>query len=161
MTTAEVPDILERIALIQREILNPTTGRACTAYENVPYVISSVDMPLFVNYAGPASQLLSAGSDANAREFNEIRAYTMILYHSPFGSGTEGEMSSLLTPFFPLVYIRFGMYPKLKLLAGIVDARLTGDSGMSTVNFMNQQYFGIKFTLQVSNKVRRLLGNYE
>ena len=159
--TAEVPDVLARIAVIQREILDPLTGRACTAFENVPYTISSVDMPLFVNYAGPASQLVPAGSDAAAREFTEIRSYTMILYHSPFGSGTESEMASLLTPFFPLVYIQFGLYPKLKQLVGIVDARLTGDSGMTVVNFMSQQYFGVRFTLQVNSKVRRVLGDYE
>lgn len=159
--TAEVPNILTQIAIIQGEILDPVSGRACTTYANVPYTISMRDMPLFVNYAGPLTQMLLTGSDEAAREFNEIRAFTMILYHSPLGAGIEGEMSSFLTPFFPLVYAKFGEYPRLKQLAGVVDAKIIGDGGMAIVNFINQQYFGVRFTLQVTSRVRRTLGSNE
>ena len=159
--TAEVPNVLAKLAAIQAEILDPQSGRACVSFENVPYTISAADMPLFVNYVGPLTQAVLMGSDSFAREFNEMRTYTMTLFHSPLGAGVEGEKMGLLTLFFPLVYEKFGSYPHLKELAGTLDAKLTGDSGMTIVNFIGQQYFGVRFTLQVTSKNRRTLGEYE
>jgi hypothetical protein len=151
--TAEVPNVLAQLAIIQREVI--------VAFENVPYTISAADMPLFVNYVGPLTQAVVAGSDEEARDFNEVRTYNMVFYHSPFGGGVEGEKMGLLTPFFPLIYAKFGAYPHLKNLAGTLDSKLTGDSGMTLVNFVGQQYFGARFTLQVTSKNRRLLGDYD
>lgn len=159
--SAEVNNVLTQIAVIQREIIDPQSSRALVAHENVPYTISAADMPLFVNFVGPLSQNQLMGSDERAREFNEVRAFTMTLYHSPFGSGIEGEKMGLVTPFFSLVYQKFGLYPHLKNLGGVVDAKLVADSGMTVVTFGSQDYYGVRFTLQVTSRVRRLLGEDE
>ena len=159
--SAEVHDILARLAVIQREIVDPQSGKTLVAFENVPYTISAVDMPLFVNFVGPLSQNLLMGSDEKAREFNETRTFTMTLYHSPYGSGIEGEKMGLITPFFALVYAKFGLYPHLKNIGGAMDAKLVGDSGMTVVPFVSQEYYGVRFTLQTTSRVRRLLGENE
>lgn len=159
--TAEVPNVLAQLAVIQAEILNPENSKALVSFENVPYTISAADMPLFVNFIGPLTQATLMGSDEQAREFNEVRTYNMLFYHSPMGSGVEGEKMGLLTPFFPLIYNKFGAYPHLKNLPGALDAKISGDSGMTVVSFSGQNYYGVRFTLTVTSKVRRLLGDYE
>lgn len=159
--SAEVNDILAQLAVVQRELIDPVSGRAIVAFENVPYIINTADMPLFVNFAGALNRNDVAGSDHEARTFNETRNYTVVLYHSPFGAGVEGEKSGLLSPFFKMVYDKFGAYPHLKNLGGVLDAKLISDSGMATVRFANQDYFGVRFTLQVISKIRRPFGDGE
>ena len=85
----------------------------------------------------------------------------MMLYHSPFGAGVEGEKMGLLTPYFKLVYDKFMSYPHLKQLAGALDSKIVNDSGMTVLEFVGQRYFGVRFTLQVTSKVRRLLAEYD
>jgi len=159
--TGNVDEVMEKLAEIEREILDPVTNKALVAYENVPYTISAADMPLFVNFVGALTNSEMIGSDEKARTYNDTRNYTLTLYHSPFGAGVEGEKMGLLTPFFARVYDTFAKYPHLKLMGGVMDAMLTGDSGMTIVNFVAQQYYGVRFTLQVTSKTRRLLGDYE
>ncbi len=159
--SAEVQDILIRLAAIQRELIDPVSGLPLVAFDNVPYIVNTADMPLFVNFAGALNRNDVAGSDHEARTFNETRNYTMVLYHSPFGSGVEGEKSGLLSPFFKMVYDKFGAYPHLKNLGGVLEAKLISDSGMTVVRFSNQDYFGVRFTLQVVSKIRRPFGDGE
>ncbi len=159
--TAEVNNVMAQLATIEAEITDPVSGLAVRSYENVPYTISAADMPLFVNYVGELNNNALTGSDERGREFNETRAYYLNLYHSPYGSGIEGEKMGLLTPYFSMVYTLFGKYPHLKQLPGALDAKIVGDSGMKVLTFAGQQYYGIRFTLQVISKVRRPLGEDE
>lgn len=159
--TGNVDEVMATLAVIEREILDPVTGRAVVAYENVPYTISAADMPLFVNFVGALTGSEMIGSDEDARTYNDTRSYSLTLYHSPYGAGVEGEKMGLLTPFFARVYDTFAKYPHLKLMGGVVDSKLTADSGMTIVNFVGQQYYGVRFTLSVTSKTRRPLGDYE
>jgi hypothetical protein len=156
--SAEVASVMAQLAVLQREILDPVTGDAITAYANVPYTTSVASMPCFINYAGPLSSNTVIGSDDNAREMREVRMYEMVFYHSAYGSGIEGEKVGLLLPYYQLVYEKFGAYPHLKNLGGIIDAVIASDSGMGTVTFVNQTYYGTRFRLQVTGRVRRVLG---
>lgn len=161
MMTPDVDKILARIALLQRSIIDPVTGKAIVAYDNVPYTISVADMPLFVNFVGELSQSVMIGSDHLGRTFNETRVINMMLYHSPYGTGAEGEKMGLLTPYFSLVYNLIGKYPHLSNLGGIIDAKLSNDSGTTVVSFNGQSYFGVRFALQIVSKTRRSLAEDE
>ena len=156
-----IADVLARIAVIQREIISPDTGAAMVSYDNIPYTISGVDMPLFVNFAKPMTKSDIIGEDAKGRDFNDTRNYDMILYHSGYGQGVEQEKSGALTPYFDLMLNKFGAYPHLKGLPGVLDAQITSDSGSVAVNFVGQSYFGARFTLTVITKVRRPLASLE
>jgi len=156
-----VDEVMAKLATIEREILDPVSGKAVVAYENVPYTISAIDMPLFVNFVGALTESEMIGSDEDARTYNDTRTYSLTLYHSPFMAGVEGEKMGLLTPYFALVYDTFAKYPHLKMMGGVMDAKITADSGMTIVNFVSQQYYGARFTLQVTSKTRRPLGDYE
>jgi hypothetical protein len=161
MITGNVDEVMAKLAVIEREILDPVSNKAVVAFENVPYTISAADMPLFVNFVGALTDSEMIGSDDRARTYNDTRNYTLTLYHSPYGAGVEGEKRGLLTPYFALVYDVFAKYPHLKMMGGVLDAKLVGDSGMTIVNFVSQQYYGVRFTLQVTSKTRRLIGDYE
>jgi hypothetical protein len=157
--TAEVYEVMAQLAIIQREIIDPLSNKNMISFDNAPYTISVADMPLFVNFPGPLNMNQLAGSDEKGREFNETRIYTMNLFHSAVGTGIEGEKIGLLTPYFHLVYNKFGQYPHLKALAGVMDAKLIADSGINgNLQFSGQKYFGIRFSLQVLSRTRRTLG---
>jgi hypothetical protein len=156
--SADTTAILARIKEIQDTIANPTTGKLLRAYDNPPYTISAIDMPLFVTFVGALVSNTLVGSDGKMRDFLEARNYSMILYHSPYGTGIEGEHYGDLTPFYEIVYSKFGGMPHLGRLSGIEDAVIVSDSGMESLQrFMNQNYYGIKFTLQVKSHVYRRL----
>jgi hypothetical protein len=159
-----VVPILARIALLQQEIVVPTSGSVVpsntyiTAEDNVPYSINPGNMPLFVNYVGPLVSSKLVGSDERGRTFEEVRQYKMVLYYAPFGSGTnDGEKYGELTAYFDPVYNKFGAYPRLRQLIGVQDAVITTDSGAAVVRFQGTDYYGITFTLQVTTRVRRTL----
>lgn len=156
--TSDVETVLARIALLQRNILDPSTGMAVVAYDNAPYSISAASMPLFVTFVHPLVRNDLMGSDNFGREFNDTRTYDMILYLSPFGTGIEGENLGLLTQWFDAVHSEFGKWPKLKALAGIQSALITADSGASVQEYNGQRYYGIRFTLSVTRRARWLLG---
>ncbi len=156
--SAEPANVLPQIAIIQREIADPTTGNLLKAHDNVPNSITVADMPLFVTFVGALVSSTLDGSDSKIRDFLEVRNYRMILYHSALGTGAPGEKLGLLLPYFDLVLNKFGSYPHLKRLAGIVNAQITGDSGMeNSMKFANVPYYGIDFTLQVTGHVYRKL----
>jgi hypothetical protein len=156
--------ILARIALLQREILVPTSGSMVPnntyvmAEDNVPYSLVTANMPEFVNYVGPLVSSKLVGSDERGRTFEEVRQIKMVLYHSGFGSGLQdGEKYGELTAYFDLVYNKFGAYPRLRQLIGVQDAVITTDSGAAVVRFQGTDYYGVTFTLQVTTRVRRAL----
>jgi hypothetical protein len=153
----EPADILSRISLIQSALIDPLTNQPLVTYENVPYTISVADMPLFVNYAGNLLEHKLISNDVKGRDFNDVRNYNMVLYYSPYGAGVEEEKMGLLTPYLESVHNQFGSYPHLKALPGVLSSDITSDSGMSIVEFLGTKYFGIRFTLRVVTKVRRLL----
>ncbi len=159
--TAEVPNVLAQIAAIERQIINVETGAPLIAFDNVPYIINVADMPLFVNYVGNLTQNVVAGSDEIARDMREVRNYTLAFYMGAYGTGVEGELIARMTPYFPLIYARFGSYPHLNMLAGVVDSTLVGDSGTKVLQFAGHQYHGVLFTLQVMSKVRRPFADME
>lgn len=150
-----VVSILAQIATIEREMLIPTSGSAILAYDNIPVTISAAQMPCFVNFPGMLLSNILEGSDEVGREFIETRNFTLHLYHSPFGTGANEEKSGLLTPYFELAYITFGAYPHLKAHPEIVDASLVSDTGTQLIEFAGTMYYGIKFTLRVTRRVRR------
>lgn len=160
-TLPEVSVAVAQIATIEREILDPVSGKPIYAYDNIPFVLNVRDMPLFVNFPGPLKGNDLAGSDDRSREFNETRIIYLNLYHSAFATGLEQEKSGLLVPYFALVYSTFGKYPHLKGMAGAMDARLVEDTGTTMLPFNGQQYFGIKFSLRVTTRIRRNLDEAE
>ena len=163
ITNVTIPQVLAALKVIQGEILDPVRGTGIVAFDNTPYTISAADMPLFVNRVKQLTQMRDEGSDGEAREFLETRLYEMVLYHSPYGAGVEGEKTGELTPYFDLVYDKFMSYRTLKNLMGVVDSRIINDSGASIISFASptQQYYAIRFMLQVLTHVHRKLGDNE
>jgi hypothetical protein len=152
-----VSSVLARLAVIERTLLNPVNNAALVAYDNVPVKISAIDMPLFVNFVGPLISKTPAGNDDRAREFTQVRNYSAVLYYAPFPSGIDEESFGGLTPFFDTISAKIGGVPRLNNLGGVVGAELIADSGMTVVEFGGAQYYGIRFTIQITTRHRYLL----
>lgn len=159
MSSADVVTVLASIAAIQRNIIDPVSSGSIVAYDNAPYTISAANMPLFITLIKPLTrnELRSEG-DGFGRDFIDTRSYDMILYHSPYGSGIDEEKIGLLSPWFDLVYTEFGKWPHLNDTDGIIDALIVADSGASVQEYVGQKYYGIRFSLQVKRRTRKLLG---
>jgi hypothetical protein len=146
---------------LEREIINPVTSGSMPAYDNVPYTISNLDMPLFVNMVGPVLSDVMIGSDDLAREFHLTRDYYLNLFYAPYMAGREGEMYGLLTPYFDLMHAKFEAYPHLRNLGNIVNCDLPSDTGMTILKFNGQDYFGIRFSFRVTGRHRHLIGQFD
>jgi hypothetical protein len=145
------------IAAQETQIISPDFGSALYAFDTVPLVNSVGNMPCFINFPGRLIENRLIGSDERGREFNETRMWDLVLYHSPVGSGTPEEKSGLLIPYLELVLNQFGAHPRLAGTQGVREVLITGDSGVGVVEFMQNQYWGIRFQLRVVRQVRRLL----
>jgi hypothetical protein len=162
MGFAEVDQVLAQLASEEREIINPVSGSPVYAYAQIPYSITAAQMPLFINFVGPLIEETSDGSDDDYLEYIETRSYNCKLFIAPYGSGVEGEKWGDLQPYFKLVYDKLNGYPHMKNIGGIINAKIIADTGMSQLlNFQGQLYYGCVFTLQVSTRVKRLLGANE
>ena len=153
----DVVSVLAQLAVIEAEIVSPDTGRPIKAYSNIPLTIAAAQMPCFVNFPGNLISNEERSSDADGREFWEVRDYNLVLYHSPFGAGTNEEKAGLLAPYFELVMAKFMSYPLLKGVGEIEDSTISSGTGTVTVSFLAQQYNGIRFTLRTTRRVRRRL----
>jgi hypothetical protein len=156
-----VQGILTQIATLERTIINPVSGSACRAYDNIPYTLTAAQMPCFVNFPRQMTSMNLMGSDEKGREFSELRNFELRFYLVPYGTGAEEEKSGLLIPWIELTYVTFGAYPHLKGLNGIMDSKMLSDTGVTVVEWAGNRYFGLSFTLSVLRRVRRLLNEDE
>lgn len=135
----------ERIAAISATITGVDTG-----FARKPRAINTADMPACVVFVGP---------DVKTRQAIEIlhhrREYLLILFVGALAQGNEGEIEERCDPFFERFEQAFQTRPGLWLadntdaLAGVQDAYLTTDAGITELNFNDASYLGINFTLVV------------
>jgi hypothetical protein len=126
------------------------------AYVNAPMSIPEEDLPLFMNYTGPAANDYDLYGDG---EINEAREFVMRLYVAPIQSGLSGEAEAKVEPFFPLVYAAFAARPGLSSavtghtspLAGIKFAFITADGGVSVLPFAGGNFIGAEFRIRVTD----------
>jgi hypothetical protein len=158
LTPGSAEAVAAAIASVEGMIISPDTGGPVLAYASIPLSVPTANMPCMINFPGRMIENRLLGSDGfQGREFMETRMWDLVLYHSPMASGTPEEKSQLLVPYFELVYVQFGLYPRLNATQGVKDAMLVGDSGVATVEHTGNQFWGIRFQLRVSRQVRRLL----
>ena len=156
-TPGSAEAIMASIANVEGQIISPDTGNPIYAYATVPLVNPVGNMPDFINFPGRMIENRLIGSEGLYREFMETRMWDVVLYHSPMAAGTPEEKSGLLIPYLELVYVQFGLYPRLSATQGVKDALIISDSGVGTVNINNTEYWDIRFQLRVSRQARRLL----
>ena len=130
---AAIADVLETVSGIKR------------IYQTAPNSLPPADLPAAVIYTG-AAQYVERGYDVNG----EVRTYALRLYVLPAQNGIPGEAEALCEPFFAAVGAAFAPGARLGRLAGILEARLTGDQGVSVLDLGGVPYVGIAFQLEVT-----------
>ncbi|MHC4617389.1 MAG: hypothetical protein ACYTEQ_06505 [Planctomycetota bacterium] len=126
----------------------------CGAIEGVngasrePRNITGGEMPWCVVLAGPADY--RDGSTLG----NEVREYRLILIVQAFAQGPEYEAEELAEPFFERFRDEFMQNTGLDTgnndpLAGVQNAQLVRDTGVSGIELAGVEYSGVEFAVQV------------
>ncbi len=135
MSVATVKDQLAALEL--------TISGIVASYAQAPASLPRAMLPAIVNFTGAATY-----SGANALQFEE-REYILRLYVANFAENIPGEAEALVEPCIPLVRNVFLSRRSLKRLAGTLDAKLTGDSGVAGLVYAGENYIGAEFRLTI------------
>lgn len=114
-------------------------------YTTAPNSIAPADLPAAVIYTGP-SVYVERGYNTRG----ETRRYAVRIYVLSFQQGVSGEAESLCEPFLLAVRAAFVDGGRLSRLSGVLEARLTGDQGISVLVLGGVSYLGIEFALEVT-----------
>lgn len=115
------------------------------AFAYAPASLVATDLPVAVVFTGPATYL-----ERGYGVEGETREYLLRLYVAAVQQGLSGDAESLCIPFFAAVRAAFPPGARLGRLSGVLEARLTGDQGVSILPFLNQPYLGIEFRVEVT-----------
>ena len=116
------------------------------AYAQAPNSLPPADLPAVVVYTGP-SQYTERGYEITG----EVRAFKVRLYVLPAQNGIPGEAEAACEPFFARFREAFPPGARLGRLGEVLQARLTGDQGVSVISLVGGSvYVGIEFNLEVT-----------
>lgn len=113
-------------------------------YTTAPNSLPPADLPAAVIYTGPGVY-----TERGYNQRGETRQYIVRLYVLSLQQGVPGEAESLCEPFLVSVRAVFVDGGRLSRLTGVLEARLTGDQGVSVLVLGGVSYLGIEFALEV------------
>lgn len=123
------------------------------AFADVPDSLVETDLPAVIPLPGP-NQI--DDQEAGADFFASERDYDLYLYVAPAGSGVvPGEIERRCKAFIDPFVSFFMARPSLGRLTGVQNAVLITDSGVTALQFGQDVYRGVRFTLHVSEIVTR------
>ena len=133
--------IKARLAVLQAQI-----SGVKHAFADAPNSITNGDAPLFVNL----SDRVEYHKDFYGPQIMQaIRNYQMILYAAPRGTGLSGEAVRIAEPFMDSVMEYFVARPQLGLLDNVQDSEISEGTGVKALQFGNDPWVGIAFSLRV------------
>jgi hypothetical protein len=156
-----ITDVKTRLSEIQAAI-----SGVRKAFVDAPPSIVEADLPLCMNFSGPATNDYEIFGDGEALQ---ARDYTMRLYVTPIQAGESGEAEKAVEGFLPLVYGAFFSRPGLSSataghtspLAGVVNSFILSDSGVTVLPFAGASFLGIEFKLRVRENISFTYANGE
>lgn len=122
------------------------------AEKDPPRTIASADMPLFLNFTGPATYAYNP--IPGTKLIRETRVYFLRLYVMGTGQGAEYEAEVKAQPFFERVRAAFYANATLKAVSTVERARLIGDTGIQVLGYFGTEFLGVEWQLQVSELVQ-------
>jgi hypothetical protein len=114
-------------------------------YTTAPNSLPPSDLPAAIIYTG-AGVYAERGYAVQS----ETRQYFVRVYVLSLQQGVSGEAEGLCEPFLVSVRAAFPDGARLNRLAGIQEARLIGDQGVSVFVLGGVSYLGVEFTLVVT-----------
>lgn len=160
MADVSIDALIVRVAAIQQ-----TIPGILNAYASGPPSLPPNELPLFVNFVGPATFDWAA---IGSQDGIELLTILMRLYVAPWGDGLSAEVEGLCKGFFDPVRDTFSGRPKLGLtssngpLAGIRRrAALIGHNGLQPLGYAGETFAGVEFRLQVPRLVSIDYEDYE
>lgn len=142
--------IIERVAAIQRQIVNPATSAVLKAEELMPRKLLDGELPVFLNVISPQSTRQRISPDSVLKGIT----IEMRLYVKKAGQGVEYEAQTITQDLFEPVENAFDARPRLELndagLTGVQFALITQTTQNAFLPYSGANYIGLIFNLQVS-----------
>jgi hypothetical protein len=147
--------------------LQPYITGVLKAYPQAPKNIPDTDVPLMLNFVGPATY-----DDDGGENVIEMREIKVRLYVCRKQEGIDGEAEARVEPFIPLVWAFFAarpglgsggtaITPRLTPLAGVLRVQVISDSGVTVLPYNQIEYLGVEFRLIVTMIIGRTYAPYE
>jgi hypothetical protein len=152
--TADVYDVLKKMAIVFRELTDPTT-KLPFVYDAPPNSVSAAGMPCIITLPGANTvDDQTEGDEDTSTTIYETRKWDTLLLAAPLGANYPGEAYQaalkLISPVRDLVV----SYPGLKGSA-MLQWRFLGDSGVKAdIIYGGQPYYGIRFQTETRNLVK-------
>jgi hypothetical protein len=145
-----VTDVKSRIAAICRTI------EGVAGADRSPRSLANAQLPFVVVLTGESTRQSGRDGEPGASDMLIVRRlYRLALIVKSWGRGVEGEAEELCEPFFERFEETFVRRPSLQLtdnstpLPGVLDAWLSGDTGVINIELGGVGYAGVMFDLWV------------
>lgn len=149
--------IKTRLAELQRTVVG-----VMRAYTDAPSSLPHADLPIFLNFIGPATYAPLGETLAE-----ETRTFIMRLYVKPIQSGFDGEAEAAVTEYLAAARDVFIAHPKLGkgILGSALDfverADFLGDNGVSVLPYAGETFIGAEFRINVVIVVPHAIAKFE
>ena len=156
MTTL-LTSIKSRLAELERTVVGIKR-----AYADAPASLPHADLPIFLNFVGPATY-----TKLGETLLEETRLFYARLYVKPIQGGIDGEAEASVTEYLGGARDVFIAHPHLgKGTAGsalnfVESSEYLGDAGVMVMPFGGEQFLGSEFRLSVTTVVSRLIAKFE
>lgn len=149
-----IESVKTALAAIEAAII-PGSGHS---YATAPASLPPGDLPIFINLTGPATVDWSrGGSDKGV----ETRQYTIMLFVDRVGQGLWGEREARAEDLIQQTRDAFAAHPHLGGVARVMSSEYVSDSGITVLNYGNEEYIGIEFVVRVTEWIPRVYGDNE
>jgi len=147
MTTATIAQVIDKLATLQRAI---TGIKTAYGHDQAPNALREAALPAFVTVPGEAEPYESTfGRTAIV----ERRQFRMLLYVCPLAQPSDvAKQANLVEPFFDRVLAKFKADIHLTGLE-ITAALYQGDGGLDVLDYAQQLYAGIEFSIVVERQL--------
>jgi hypothetical protein len=152
--TADVNDVLMKMAIIFRKLADPTT-KLPFVYDAPPNSVSTMALPCIINLPGANTADDQTGGDEDvSTTIFETRKWDTLLIAAPLGASYPGDAYQsalkLITPMRNIVVAYPGMDG-----SSLLKWRFLGDSGVKAdILYGGLPYYGIRFQTEVQSLVK-------
>lgn len=155
--TSLLASVKSRLAELERMIVGVKR-----AYTEAPASLPHADLPIFLNFTGPATYTPMGETLAE-----ETRTFVMKLYVKPIQQGVDGEAEAAVTEYLSAARDVFIAHPHLgngaagQVLDWIENAQYMGDSGIIVLPYANENFIGAEFRMNVTSVIVRQIAKFE
>jgi hypothetical protein len=155
--TSLLTTIKSRLAELERIVVGVKR-----AYTDAPSSLPHADLPIFLNFVGPAT-FTKLGETLG----EETRTFFLRLYVKPIQGGIDGEAEAAAVGFLAAARDVFLLHPSMgkgvagSPLAFVERAEYLGDGGVMVMPFANENFVGSEFRITITTVVPVTIAKFD